>query len=311
MHTPHEHTRTNTQTHNLADPVPPYNRKCAFYAGDCAGIRDSPLLMLPLLPTHTQSYVDADPLAPYNRKCAFDAGDYGLGFAANSLALGCDCLGVVHYWDGVVNDSKGEVGSRLCISICLFCIACCMRLYMLVWYSMYIRTTGVRARRCTLNLHSNSQLCRPRAARGHPQRSLPARRGRRPAVEARGREHEAKSRAPATEPRARGVCIVALATHAALVFAAAAAACGASSLWSARPASKWRRREPVSPQWAGSERPPLSLIAHGPVKRTHHISTYPRHRVTAVPHRLRRGAARAAAGHQLHHDGGQLRVLLL
>ncbi|KAI8464298.1 MAG: copper amine oxidase [Monoraphidium minutum] len=60
----------------------------------------------------------ADPAPPYNRKCAFDAGDYGLGFAANSLELGCDCLGVVHYWDGVVNDSKGEpvvIPSAVCL----------------------------------------------------------------------------------------------------------------------------------------------------------------------------------------------------
>jgi len=48
-----------------------------------------------------------DPRPPYTRKCALDAGDYGLGFAANSLALGCDCLGHVHYFDGVVNDATG------------------------------------------------------------------------------------------------------------------------------------------------------------------------------------------------------------
>jgi Cu2+-containing amine oxidase len=52
-------------------------------------------------PPHT------DPASPYNRKCAFDAGDYGLGFAANSLARGCDCVGEAHFWDGVVNDSAG------------------------------------------------------------------------------------------------------------------------------------------------------------------------------------------------------------
>lgn len=46
--------------------------------------------------------------SPYHRKCAFDAGDYGLGFAANSLALGCDCLGEVTYFDGVVNDAAGQ-----------------------------------------------------------------------------------------------------------------------------------------------------------------------------------------------------------
>lgn len=31
------------------------------------------------------------------------------GFAANSLSLGCDCLGAVRYFDGVVNDAKGAV----------------------------------------------------------------------------------------------------------------------------------------------------------------------------------------------------------
>lgn len=35
----------------------------------------------------------ADPHPPFQRKCAFDVGDYGLGYCANSLELGCDCLG--------------------------------------------------------------------------------------------------------------------------------------------------------------------------------------------------------------------------
>jgi primary-amine oxidase len=35
----------------------------------------------------------ADPNPPFHRKCAFDVGDYGLGYCANSLELGCDCLG--------------------------------------------------------------------------------------------------------------------------------------------------------------------------------------------------------------------------
>jgi len=34
-----------------------------------------------------------DPYTPHPRKCAFDVGDYGLGYCANSLQLGCDCLG--------------------------------------------------------------------------------------------------------------------------------------------------------------------------------------------------------------------------
>lgn len=45
---------------------------------------------------------------PYHRKCAFDVGDYGLGFCANSLKVGCDCLGAVYYFDEVLNDSEGK-----------------------------------------------------------------------------------------------------------------------------------------------------------------------------------------------------------
>ncbi|ODN02138.1 Copper amine oxidase 1 [Orchesella cincta] len=49
-----------------------------------------------------------DPRPPYHRKCAYDIGDYGLGFCANSLALGCDCLGTIKYFDGVLNNHEGE-----------------------------------------------------------------------------------------------------------------------------------------------------------------------------------------------------------
>jgi hypothetical protein len=42
-------------------------------------------------------------------KNAFDAGEYGLGRCANSLKLGCDCLGEIHYFDTAMIDSKGEV----------------------------------------------------------------------------------------------------------------------------------------------------------------------------------------------------------
>ena len=48
-----------------------------------------------------------DPRHPFQHKCAFDVMDYGLGFTANSLELGCDCLGHIKYFDGMVNNSKG------------------------------------------------------------------------------------------------------------------------------------------------------------------------------------------------------------
>ena len=42
------------------------------------------------------------------RKNAFDIGEYGIGMLANSLALGCDCLGTIHYFDAHMNNSRGE-----------------------------------------------------------------------------------------------------------------------------------------------------------------------------------------------------------
>ena len=43
------------------------------------------------------------------RKNAFDLGEYGVGMMANSLALGCDCLGTIHYFDGHLADGQGRV----------------------------------------------------------------------------------------------------------------------------------------------------------------------------------------------------------
>ncbi|KAI9750798.1 MAG: protein transport protein bet1 [Chaenotheca gracillima] len=49
-----------------------------------------------------------DPRPPYHRKQAFDFGDGGAGRAANNLELGCDCLGVIKYFDGVMTDPSGN-----------------------------------------------------------------------------------------------------------------------------------------------------------------------------------------------------------
>ncbi|EXJ93301.1 primary-amine oxidase [Capronia coronata CBS 617.96] len=49
-----------------------------------------------------------DPRPPFQRKQAFDFGDSGAGRAANNLALGCDCLGVIKYFDGMLVDSEGR-----------------------------------------------------------------------------------------------------------------------------------------------------------------------------------------------------------
>lgn len=49
-----------------------------------------------------------DPGPTQFRKNAFDTGEYGMGQCANSLTLGCDCLGYIKYFDAVLNNSRGE-----------------------------------------------------------------------------------------------------------------------------------------------------------------------------------------------------------
>lgn len=48
------------------------------------------------------------PHGQHVRKNAFDCGEYGIGVLANSLELGCDCLGAIHYFDAVVNRTDGS-----------------------------------------------------------------------------------------------------------------------------------------------------------------------------------------------------------
>lgn len=49
-----------------------------------------------------------DPRTPYHRKQAFDFGDVGIGLMANKLGLGCDCLGSIKYFDGVISNGQGQ-----------------------------------------------------------------------------------------------------------------------------------------------------------------------------------------------------------
>jgi primary-amine oxidase len=51
-------------------------------------------------------YGDPGPL--HGWKNAFDAGEWGLGRMANSLTLGCDCLGEIHYFDAVCTTERGD-----------------------------------------------------------------------------------------------------------------------------------------------------------------------------------------------------------
>lgn len=49
-----------------------------------------------------------DPAPTHFRKLAFDAGEIGLGLLATPLVPECDCLGQIHYFDGIGNDQDGN-----------------------------------------------------------------------------------------------------------------------------------------------------------------------------------------------------------
>lgn len=52
------------------------------------------------------------------RKNVFDVGEYGVGKLANSLRLGCDCLGVIQYLDAHLNKIDGEpwtIENAICV----------------------------------------------------------------------------------------------------------------------------------------------------------------------------------------------------
>ncbi|KAF4507661.1 hypothetical protein G6O67_004137 [Ophiocordyceps sinensis] len=58
------------------------------------------------------------PEPPHHRKHAFDVGEYGTGLMTNSLKLGCDCKGAIHYLDAVLSTGRGQpalVKKAVCI----------------------------------------------------------------------------------------------------------------------------------------------------------------------------------------------------
>ncbi|KAI0888344.1 copper amine oxidase [Annulohypoxylon maeteangense] len=50
-----------------------------------------------------------NPEHPHQRKHAFDLGEYGAGYMTNSLSLGCDCKGSIHYLDADFPTRSGEI----------------------------------------------------------------------------------------------------------------------------------------------------------------------------------------------------------
>jgi primary-amine oxidase len=67
---------------------------------------DRPILHRAAISEMVVPYGDSSPTQ--FRKMAFDAGEVGLGLLSTKLTPGCDCLGFIHYFDGLANDQDGN-----------------------------------------------------------------------------------------------------------------------------------------------------------------------------------------------------------
>jgi primary-amine oxidase len=82
-----------------------------------------------------------DPRPTHHRKNVFDMGEYGVGLLANSLELGCDCLGEIRYFDAHVNDGDGKA-QTIANAICMH-----EEDYGLLWKHTDFRTMKAESRR--------------------------------------------------------------------------------------------------------------------------------------------------------------------
>ncbi|WP_191567209.1 primary-amine oxidase [Metabacillus idriensis] len=98
-----------------------------------------PVLYRAALSEMVVPYGDTNPA--HDWQCAFDAGEYGIGQLANSLELGCDCLGHIHYFDATMATGKGEV-HRIPNAVCLH-----EEDYGIAWKHTDWRTNDVEVRR--------------------------------------------------------------------------------------------------------------------------------------------------------------------
>lgn len=80
------------------------------------GGRTRPILHRASISEMVVPYGDPGPV--HGWKNAFDVGEWGLGRMANSLTLGCDCLGKIHYFDAVSANEQGEP-TTLTNAICM------------------------------------------------------------------------------------------------------------------------------------------------------------------------------------------------
>jgi primary-amine oxidase len=82
-----------------------------------------------------------DPTITHLRKNTFDGGELNFGALANSLTLGCDCLGEIQYFDAALVDQDGNAYT-LQNAICLH-----EEDYGVLWRHMNMRTNETEVRR--------------------------------------------------------------------------------------------------------------------------------------------------------------------
>jgi primary-amine oxidase len=69
--------------------------------------RERPILRRAALSEMVVPY--GDPSPSHGRQNAFDVGEYGVGWLANALTLGCDCLGHIRYFDAHMTSNDGSL----------------------------------------------------------------------------------------------------------------------------------------------------------------------------------------------------------
>jgi primary-amine oxidase len=104
------------QRWSLRVSMDPYEGLVLHEVGYEDGGRIRPILHRAGVSEMVVPYGDPGPM--HGWKNAFDAGEWGLGRLANSLALGCDCLGEIRYLDAVFADEHGNphtISNAICI----------------------------------------------------------------------------------------------------------------------------------------------------------------------------------------------------
>ncbi len=104
------------QRWSLRVSMDPYEGLVLHTIGYTDGGRLRPILHRASISEMVVPYGHPSPM--HNWKNAFDAGEWGLGRMANSLTMGCDCLGEIHYFDAVLAKETGDpyvVANAICL----------------------------------------------------------------------------------------------------------------------------------------------------------------------------------------------------